>query len=95
MRDPWSILIKPIITEKSYQEASGEEPKYEFKVRLDSNKQEIKKAVEQAFSVKVKKVNVMRIKGSPRRVRSPLYGKTSQWKKAIVTLESGHKIDLF
>lgn len=95
MRDPWSILIKPIITEKSYQEAGREEPKYEFKVRLDSNKQEIKKAVEQAFSVKVKKVNVMRVKGSPRRVRSPFYGKTSQWKKAIVTLESGYKIDLF
>ncbi len=94
MRDPWSILIKPVITEKSYQSAELAEPKYEFKVRMDSNKQEVKKAVEQAFNVAVKKVNVIRVKGHPRRVRSARYGRTSQWKKAIVTLESGNKIDL-
>ena len=93
MRDPWSILIKPVITEKSYQSAELAEPKYEFKVRLDTNKQEVKKAVEQAFNVKVKKVNVVRVKGGPRRVRSATYGRTSQWKKVIVTLQTGNKID--
>lgn len=94
MRDPWNILIKPVITEKSFETAEFEEPKYEFKVRLDTNKQEVKKAVEQAFNVKVKKVNVVRVKGAPRRVRSAQYGKTSQWKKAVVTLEKGNKIDV-
>lgn len=94
MKDPWSIIIKPVVTEKSYQEKELVEPKYEFEVQLKSNKQEIKKAVEQAFGVKVKKVNTIKVKGSPRRVRSFRYGRTSQWKKAIVTLESGNKIDL-
>jgi large subunit ribosomal protein L23 len=94
MRDPWNILIKPVITEKSYQSAELPEPKYEFKVRLDTNKQEVKKAIEQAFSVKVKQVNIMKVKGAPRRVRSAQYGRTPIWKKAIVTLEQGNKIDI-
>ncbi len=94
MRDPWQILIKPVITEKSYEAAGDEEPKYEFRVRDDSNKQEIKKAVQQAFDVAVKKVNVLRVKSAPRRVRSAQYGKTAHWKKAVVTLEKGNKIDI-
>ncbi len=94
MKDPWTILIKPIITEKSYKEAELTEPKYEFEVQLHSNKPEIKKAVEQAFGVKVKSVNTVKVKGSPRRLRSRQYGRTSQWKKAIVTLQPGYKIEL-
>lgn len=79
------IIIKPIITEKSYQAMT--EGKYTFEVALDATKLEIKDAVEGLFSVKVKKVNTLRYDGKKKRVGAHL-GKTKAWKKAIVQIDT-------
>ena len=96
-----NIIIEPILSEKMTR-LQEDQNKYAFKVHSDANKIEIKEAVEKKFNVKVKKVNTMRIKGKVRRmtVRSGgrvirTEGKTSSWKKAIVTLEEGYKIDFY
>ena len=86
------VLRRPVITEKST--ALQEEGKYAFEVSSRSNKILIKAAVEKAFNVKVTAVNVMNVRGKTkligrRRVRM------SSWKKAIVTLKEGEKIELF
>ena len=92
MRDPHLIIKKPIITEKSTYciENNG----YTFEVADDSNRIEIKYAVEEIFDVKVKKVNTLRQRGKRKRVGRNV-GVTRSCKKAIVTLEPGHKIDVF
>lgn len=96
-----TIIIKPILTEKinALQET---ERKYGFKVHPDANKIEIKKAVEKRFGVKVEKVATMNLVGKVKNmtVRSGgrvirTSGKCSSWKKAIVTLQKGEKIDFY
>lgn len=92
MRNPESIIIAPIITEKSYRNA--EEGKYTFRVHPDANKIEIKNAIEKLFKVKVVQVNTLNVK--PKRKRLGKYeGRTRKWKKAIVTLAPGDKIEIF
>ncbi len=82
------IIIKPIITEKSM---SGNAIKmYTFKVNKNSNKIEIKKAVEELFGVKVAKVNTLNVKGHLKR-QGRTQGYTSDWKKAYVTLTKDSK----
>jgi large subunit ribosomal protein L23 len=71
-----------------------EENKYTFKVRKDSNKTEIKKAIEELFNVDVVKVNTMNVKGKVKRLGRN-EGKRADWKKAIVKLAPGSKIELF
>ena len=79
------VIIKPIITEKSYMEmANG---KYTFQTKIDATKIDIKNAVETLFNVKVLKVNTMRYDGKTKRV-GVHQGKTSDWKKAIVTIDT-------
>lgn len=92
MINPYRVILKPIITEKStgLQERQS---KYSFKVAPDANKEEIKQAIEAIFKVKVKKVNTMNLPGKRKRVRFKV-GYTSSWKKAIVTLKEGEKIEL-
>ena len=82
---PEDIIIKPIITEKSNDSIS--EGKYTFKVNKKATKVEIAKAVEKLFEVKVLKVNTMTVKGKEKRVGAHI-GKTSDWKKAIVTIDT-------
>jgi large subunit ribosomal protein L23 len=94
MTDPFAILLKPVITEKATNLQTADEPQYTFRVRISANKNEIKKAVETAFKVKVKSVNTMRVKGKMRRVRVQL-GKRSDWKKAFVTLKKGERIEIY
>lgn len=67
--------------------------KYIFWVDSTSNKVEIRRAVESIYKVKVNNVNTIVVKGKPKRVRYAM-GKTSDWKKAIVTLKQGDKIDV-
>jgi large subunit ribosomal protein L23 len=67
--------------------------KYLFEVASNVNKIEIKKAVEEIYNVKVQDVNTVIVPGKKKRVRQEL-GKTSDWKKAVVTLKEGHKIDV-
>ncbi|MCM1007986.1 MAG: 50S ribosomal protein L23 [Clostridiales bacterium] len=93
MKAPQDIILKPVITEKSMDELQA--GKYTFKVATDANKAEIKKAVEVLFGVKVAKVNTMNCNGKEKRV-GRFVGKTSDWKKAIVTLtEDSKTIEFF
>ena len=86
------IVRKPLITEKNAAlQAAG---KYAFEVDSRANKMEIKQAVETGFKVTVITVNVITIPGKSKRVGRRV-SKTSSWKKAIVTLKAGDKIDLF
>ena len=90
------IIIKPILTEKSYKGLANKT--YTFKVALDANKVEIKKAVEEIFDVKVEKVNTLIVKGrekSQNTKRGRTVGKTSDYKKAIVKLTADSKTIAF
>jgi large subunit ribosomal protein L23 len=89
---PYAVLRRPLITEKSTVLAGSE--KYVFEVDLRANKNQVKEAVELAFSVKVADVNTMRMKGKNRRFGRRVT-KQPDWKKAIVTLQPGHTIELF
>ncbi|MCL2517425.1 MAG: 50S ribosomal protein L23 [Oscillospiraceae bacterium] len=82
------IILKPIITEASM--AMGAQKKYVFRVMTKATKPEIAKAVEDLFKVDVKCVNTMKVHGKRKRVRY-VYGYTSDWKKAIVTLKPESK----
>jgi large subunit ribosomal protein L23 len=88
MKTSYDIIIKPIITEASM--AGLAERKYTFKVAKTANKVEIKNAIEEIFKVKVQSVNTINMKSKPKRLGVHL-GKTSEWKKAIVTLTSDSK----
>ena len=85
------IIYAPVITEKSMLER--ENNVYTFKVVKDATKDEIKKAVEDAFKVTVKKINTLNTKSKRRRV-GKYAGKTKTYKKAIVTLEKGSSIEI-
>ena len=91
MRDPHIIIIRPLLTEKSTLQA--ESNKYHFKVKLDANKIEIKQAIEKIFKVKVDRVRTQVRKGKPSRVRFKV-GFHPDWKRAVVTLKEGHKIEI-
>ncbi len=82
---PEEIIIRPVITEKSNDELQA--GKYTFEVNKKATKPEIAKAVEKLFDVKVLKVNTMIVSGKTKRVRYQ-EGKTSDWKKAIVTIDT-------
>ncbi len=89
---PYEVLRRPLITEKNTElQAQG---KYVFEVAREANKPQIKQAVEKAFDVTVTTVNVMTIHSEMRTVgRRQVF--TRSWKKAIVTLQPGDKIELF
>ncbi len=86
----YDLISYPLITEKSTGQA--EKGKYAFRVHPKATKGDIRLAVEKAFSVKVVKVNTLNVGGRLKRVRyQPGY--TADWKKAVVTLKSGQKIE--
>lgn len=85
MRHAEDIIIRPIITEKSY--ANVAQGKYTFEVDINATKVDIKHAVEELFNVKVKKVNTLRYDGKAKRV-GVHQGKTKAWKKAIVAIDT-------
>ena len=89
--DPRDVLLKPVVSEKSY--ALLDEGKYTFVVDPRSNKTEIKVAIEQIFSVKFASVNTINRKGKTRRTKFGM-GKRKNTKRAIVTLREG-SIDIF
>ena len=91
MRESASILKTLLRTEKGSIQALSN--KYLFSVRKDANKIQIKRAVEDSYKVKVDKVNTQVTPGKAKRVRQQM-GMTPEWKKAVVTLKTGHKIDL-
>jgi large subunit ribosomal protein L23 len=87
----YKVLVGPQISEKSTMVSEGSN-QVVFKVALDANKLEIKRAIEKLFSVKVAQVRVLRMKGKVKRNR---FGEVrrSDWKKAYIRLEQGHDID--
>ncbi len=88
----YDVIERPLITEKVTRE-SEKLRKYAFCVHPKANKKEIKSAVEKIFNVHVIQVNTLNNSGKWRRVRHQP-GMTSDWKKAIVTLKTGEKIDI-
>ena len=91
--EPHQVLIKPTVTEKAMFQ-STELNQYTFKVNPMATKTDIKKAVERLFEVKVTGVSTQHRRGKPRRYKFT-YGRTKDWKKAIVTLHPDDKIDFF
>jgi large subunit ribosomal protein L23 len=92
-----NVLIKPIVTEKMTAQGEGLN-RYGFVVDKNANKLEIKKAVEELYNVKVSEVNTMRYAGKrkQRYTKSGIsVGKTSSYKKAVVTLAEGEAIDFY
>lgn len=87
----YDVIIAPVITEKSTN--LSEQNKVVFKVAIDATKPQIKTAVEKLFDVKVKAVNTLVTKGKNKVFRG-VRGRRSDVKKAIVTLEEGHSIDV-
>ncbi len=87
-----SIIKAPLFTEKSTDLRDAN--KYVFDVALDSDKLQIRKAIEAIFDVKVESVNTMVVKGKKKRV-GRFVGYKSNWKKAIIKLQDGQTIDRF
>ncbi len=89
MKSGYDIIIRPVLTEKSYAEMANK--KYTFRVAIDANKTEIKNAVDEVFpGVKVESVNTMRTEGKIKR-QGRTQGRTPEVKKAIVTLKKDSK----
>ena len=94
MKDPRQIIIRPVITERSYDVM--EKNVYTFEVAKDANKIEIAKAVEEIFGVKVAKVNTLNMQGKEKRTGRYPAGRRPSWKKAMVTLtEDSKTIEFF
>ena len=91
-RDPRAVILRPIMTEKSMRQKE-EQNTVTFRVRPDANKVEIRTAVETVFNVKVAAVRTASFEGKLKRMGRH-EGRRRDWKKAIVTLQPGHKIEL-
>jgi len=87
-----TLIIRPVISEKSY--ALIAEGKYTFRVHERANKTQIAHAVEDAFGVHVASVHTAKVRGKPKR-RGLHHGHTRAWKKAVVQLTPGERIELF
>lgn len=89
----FQIIKRPLVTEKNTVHSSG--GIYAFEVTNEARKDQIKKAIEQAFRVKVVSVNTMICRGRSRRTNLKNMSKVQYWKKALVKLKAGDKISLF
>jgi large subunit ribosomal protein L23 len=96
------VIRRPVITEKSsrmMEPPPGKQQtvarKYTFEVDARANKTLIRQAIEAIYQVKVRKINTMTVHGKPRQFGRRVSGRTSSWKKAIVTLQPGHEINLY
>lgn len=93
-----SILVRPLITEKMSGISEKDPSKFGFMVAIDANKIEIAKALKEKFNVDVTSVNTIRYKGKVKTQltkKGRFTGRTSKYKKAIVTLKEGQTIDIF
>ena len=89
MKNVYDIIRRPVITEQSMENIADK--KYVFEVDINSNKTEIKAAVEEVFGVKVAKINTVRMQGKVKRTGAYPAGKRADYKKAIVTLTADSK----
>jgi large subunit ribosomal protein L23 len=92
VKSPRDVIIRPMVSEKSY--AGLEQNRYTFLVAPDSNKTEIKEAVQKIWNVRVLRVNTMNRKGKEKRFRYTR-GKRPDQKMAVVTLAEGESIEIF
>lgn len=90
----YDVILRPVVTEKS-NILTDENSQYVFEVAQTANKQQIRHAVEIIFEKKVKKVNTIIMPAKRGQRGRHTYMRTKQWKKAIVTLEFGERIELF
>ena len=90
---PHQVILRPLVTEKGMHRSTRNNA-YSFEVNRLANKYDIKAAIEHLFNVKVVKVTTQNRKGKPRRSKFS-NGYTKDWKKAMVTLDSEHKINFF
>jgi large subunit ribosomal protein L23 len=90
--DPRQVIIEPVVSEKSY--ALMADGKYTFRVDERAQKTQIARAVEEVFEVRVKSVRTATVRSKPKR-RGVHSGRTRSWKKAVVQLASGDRIELF
>ena len=90
--DPREVLIAPVVSEKSYSLIN--ENKYSFRVHDKAHKTQIRQAVEELFDVKVMAVNIVKVQPKPKR-RGVHKGIRPGWKKAVVQLREGDKIEIF
>jgi len=88
MQSPYDVILKPVISERSMDEAQNK--KYTFKVLKSANKTQVKHALEEVFGVEIKKINILNVKGKKKRM-GRFVGRTSDTKKAIVTLTAKSK----
>jgi len=93
MKDPYAVVKTVRVTEKSTAQTQALN-QYQVVVDKGANKVDVKRAVEQLFKVKVLRVNTLNVSGKARRERTVQFGRTAAWKKAIVTLKEGQKIEL-
>ncbi|MFH1518987.1 MAG: 50S ribosomal protein L23 [Candidatus Omnitrophota bacterium] len=92
LKSIYSIIKSPLVTEKTTRDSVCR--KYAFWVDKEANKIEIKHAIEKIYKVKVTRTSVLIVKGKTKRLRSNQAGKTTSWKKAIVTLKEGFEIKI-
>ncbi len=93
MKSPYDIILSSVVTERSTKLTEQEQnPKYTFVVADDASKIDIERAVQSVFRVNVQKVNIINQHGKMKRLRARR-GRTSSFKKAIVTLSPGERID--
>jgi large subunit ribosomal protein L23 len=93
MKEVYEIIRRPLVTEKSTQQKEASR-QYAFEVNRKANKNEIQSAVERLFKVKVLEVRTCNVLGKVKRLGRK-YGKRPDWKKAIVTLKEGDRIEFF
>ena len=91
--EPHQIIVRPLVTEKGMHRSTRNNA-YAFEVHKLATKADVRRAVEELFSVNVLRVHTQNRKGKPRRTHFKL-GYTADWKKAIVTLDKEHRIDFF
>ena len=89
---PNEVLLAPVVSEKSYSLIS--DSKYVFRVHPDAHRTQVRQAVEELFGVHVEGVNVLKVQPKPKR-RGLIKGTKPGWKKAIVEVKAGEKIDIF
>ncbi len=90
--DPRDIILRPVVSEKSYDLVA--QNRYTFEVDKRASKPQIADAIQEIFGVTVEKVNTMNVTGKPRRLRTRA-GRTRSWKKAVVTVKEGDSIEFF
>jgi large subunit ribosomal protein L23 len=96
MKDPYQIIKKPLITEKST--ILRESNKYAFVVDVKASKSDIRKAAEEIFNLKgkIRQINTMQVQGKPKeQLFRHQYGRQPSWKKAIITVKEGTTLQIF